>query len=104
MSARTPCSLVVSVVATAWIFSPSFARGEDDMPAPSSEKPIEKEKTIEEHQPKKPEVFQWGKGLFEIADPYPLADLRAAPHARSPRTLKPLEFELGVKTLWENSN
>jgi hypothetical protein len=46
---------------------------------------------------------QWGLGPFEIYDPFILADLRAAPYARSPRTLAPMGLELGLRGTWENS-
>lgn len=46
---------------------------------------------------------QWGKGPFEVYDPFVLGELRASPYARSPRPLGPLEIELGVRSVWANS-
>lgn len=46
---------------------------------------------------------QWGRGPFEVMDPFVLADLRSAPYARSPRTLAPLGLEVGLRGTWENS-
>src|SRR4051812_33155509 len=50
-----------------------------------------------------PALPEWGKGPFEMSDPFVLAQLRMAPYARSPRTLAPFELEVGGRGYWENS-
>lgn len=51
-----------------------------------------------------PPLRQWGRlGPFEVRDPYPLAQLRHAPWARSPRTLGHLQWEAAVRAVWANS-
>jgi hypothetical protein len=49
------------------------------------------------------EMPQWGMGPFEVRDPSILGELRAAPMARSPRTLKPFELEIGVRQTQEST-
>ncbi|HZV02376.1 MAG TPA: DUF3187 family protein [Planctomycetota bacterium] len=49
------------------------------------------------------ELSQWGMGPFEVRDPSVLGELRASPMARSPRTLRPFELELGVRQTQEST-
>jgi hypothetical protein len=46
---------------------------------------------------------QWGLGPFEVRDPSVLGQLRAAPMARSPRTLEPGQVELGIRQTQEST-
>jgi Protein of unknown function (DUF3187) len=47
---------------------------------------------------------QFGRGPFEVRDPYLLALSRAAPWARSPETLPHLGLQIGLRGLWSNSH
>jgi hypothetical protein len=49
------------------------------------------------------ELNQWGLGPFEVRDPSILGQLRAAPMARSPRTLEPGVMEVGVRETQEST-
>jgi hypothetical protein len=46
---------------------------------------------------------EWGKGPFEVYDPFITATLRSAPYARSPEPLDHLELQLGARGVWENN-
>jgi hypothetical protein len=49
------------------------------------------------------ELKQWGLGPFEVRDPSILGQLRAAPMARSPRTLEPGVIEVGLRQTQEST-
>jgi hypothetical protein len=70
----------------------------DEWPPSLEGPPIAVERDSEE-----PALPQWGMGPFEVRDPSVLGELRASPMARSPRTLKPLELELGVRQTQEST-
>ena len=50
-----------------------------------------------------PDVLpQWGRGPFEVRDPFVLAMLRLSPWARSPEVLGHLDVQFGLRTVWAN--
>lgn len=46
---------------------------------------------------------QWGRGPFEVRDPFILALARLSPWARSPEVLGHLQVEAGLRGVWSNS-
>jgi len=71
----------------------------DDWPPSLDGPPVDVKPAPDEE----PSLAQWGMGPFEVRDPSVLGELRAAPMARSPRTLKPFELELGLRQTQEST-
>lgn len=82
------------------LLAPTVARADVVGPSPATPEVHETEEPAPADADDPP---QWGKGPFELRDPFVTALLRASPYARSPRTLDPLSIELGARFVWANS-
>ena len=55
------------------------------------------------HDPSEASKPQWGRGPFEVSDPYILALYRARPWATSPEVLPHLKGSISLRGVWSNS-
>ena len=55
------------------------------------------------HDPSEDALPEWGRGPFEVSDPYILALYRARPWATSPEILPHLKGSISLRGVWSNS-
>ena len=100
MSRRLPDPIGQIVILTVAVLpGTTWAEGDADWIAALDDHPAIADVANEEG----PLLPQWGMGPFEVRDPSVLGELRASPIARSPRTLRPFELELGVRQTQEST-